>query len=154
MRIFKIKEAQYLNSIVDLIKNSIIEGLPGGALEIRIVRESKSREQEEKYHAMIGDIAKTVKVYGKFYKPDIWKAQLVDEFRQQKEDMGEPLTHPGQTVVSLDGERKITVRPSTKKFLKKESSDFIEFLYATGIDYGAKFTDKSMNYYEDQIKQG
>jgi len=153
MRIFKIKDIRYLNAVVDLVKNSIVEGLPGGPLEIRIVRESKSREQEEKYHAMIGDIAKTVKVYGKCYGADIWKAQLVDEFRKQREEMGEPLSHPGKTVISLDGERKITVRPSTRKFRKKESSDFIEFLYATGIEYGAKFTDKSMNYYEDQINK-
>ena len=65
--------------------------------------------------------------------------------------MGEPLTHPGKTVISLDGQRKVTVRPSTKKFRKKEASDFIEFLYATGIEYGARFTDKSLNYYEEEM---
>ena len=77
--------------------------------------------------------------------------QLVDEFRRVREEMGEPLTHPGKTVISLDGQRKVTVRPSTKKFRKKEASDFIEFLYATGIEYGARFTDKSLNYYEEEM---
>ena len=67
--------------------------------------------------------------------------------------MGEPLTHPGKTVNSLDGERRVTVRASTEQFRVKEASDFIEFLYSTGIEYGAKFTDKSMSYYEEQARR-
>ena len=153
MKVLTIKDIKFIEPIIKLVRELVIEGLKGGALEIRILRESKTRIQEEKYHAMIGDIAKTVKVYGKLYDGEIWKAQLVDEFRREKEEMGEPLTHPGKTVVSLDGQRMITVRPSTKKFRKKEASDFIEFLYATGIEFGAKFSEKALEHYHE-IQQG
>ena len=151
MKLLLIRDIKYLDVIIKQAIELITEGLKGGAIEIRFLRESKSRIQEEKYHAMIGDIAKTVKVYGKYYDNEVWKAQLVDEFRKVREEMGEPLAHPGKTVVSLDGQRKVTIRPSTRKFRVREAADFIEFLYATGIDYGARFTDKAMKIYEEEI---
>ena len=63
-----------------------------------------------------------------------------------KKDMDDPLTHPGRLLLSLDGRRAITRRASTKGFRKKEASEFIEFLYATGTEYGAKFSEKTPEY--------
>ncbi len=151
MRVFQIKDIKYLVPTSKLIGECIADAIKGGPVEIRVMRESKSRIQEEKYHAMINDIAKTVQVEGKYYGSEIWKAQLVDEFEQTRKEIGEPLTRPGKMVMSLDKQRVVTIRASTKQFRKKEASDFIEFLYATGIDYGAKFTDKSLSFYESEI---
>lgn len=146
MKIFKISERINLATITDGIRQFIDLNLDTGPLDICITRESKSRDQEAKYSAMIGDIAKTVNLDGRYYDTKIWRAWLVDEFERVRNEMGEPLNKPGKTVLSLDGRRAVTVRASTKQFLKREASDFIEFLYATGMEYDAKFSEKIPEY--------
>lgn len=133
-------------------QSHVLRGIDGGPVCIEIKRESKKREQEEKYHAMIGDIAKTVTLDGRQFSAEIWKALLVDEFREEMRMQGQPLTHEGRTVKSLDGRRDVTVRPSTSKFRKREASDFIQFLYAKGAEYGAVFSDRSMQYYDEELR--
>jgi hypothetical protein len=132
-------------SVFESVKAALI----GGAVEIIIQRPSKSREQEKKYHAMIGDIARTVEIGGRHYDTEVWKARLLDEFSREMARQGTPLDHPGRIVMSLDGQRCITVRPSSAKLRKRESSDFIEFLFATGTDLGATFSDPSLRYYQE-----
>lgn len=146
MKTLKISELINLAPILDQVRNVIENSLQGGPVEIRIMRESKTRDQESKYNAMISDIADTVKLDGRYYGAKIWKACLVDEFERVRVEMGEPLTHPGKTVLSLDGRRVITVRPSTRQFQKREASDFIEFLYATASEYGATFSEIAPDY--------
>ena len=133
------------------VKDYILYDLQSGPVDVVIQRPSKSRDQEAKYHAMIGDIAKSVTVLNRKYKPEIWKAMLVDGFDQTMALAGTPLAHQGEVVPSLDGRRVVTVRPSTTKLRKGEASQFIEYLYATGIEYGATFSDWSMKHYEDEI---
>ena len=122
------------------IKALIIELLLSGAVSVLIRRPSRSREQEKLYHALIGEISKQITVYGKPYAPEIWKALLVDQFEQERVAMGRPLRKPGQIVPAMDGSgRMVTVRPSTTGFSVEEGSEFIEFIYAQGIEMGVKW---------------
>lgn len=124
-----------------VLKNVIIEGLQSGDLAVLVRRPSKSREQEKKYHAMIHEIAGQVRTYGKRWGDDVWKALLVDQFAQDRANIGEPLRKPGSVVPAMDGSgRMVTVRASTAEFNKQEGSDFIEFLYATGIELGVQWS--------------
>ena len=125
----------------------------GGDFLVVVTSLSKSREQEKKYHALIGEFAKQVafdvtppsssKVrrlpQKKQYPPAVWKTLLVDAFEQEKLLMGEPLRKPGRMVMSLDGQRMVSMRPSTRDFTKAEAGEFIEFLYARGIEYGVQW---------------
>ncbi|MCP5078973.1 MAG: hypothetical protein GY951_13070 [Psychromonas sp.] len=152
MKIFKIQNLEnltLLNPIGEYIAKKILEG----PIEIEIKKPSKKREQENKYNAMIGDISKTVKVCGLNYTKEQWKALLVHGYEQERLQMGEPLTHPGQTVLSLKDSTPITIRASTREFNVKEGADFIEYLYSEGIDMGAKFSDPSMRHYEEIISR-
>jgi hypothetical protein len=138
-----IQNAQVLASRISYISSLISRGIKGGAVVVTLGRESKSRDQERKYHAMITDIMRTVRT-DKPHSFEAWKALLVDAYAAELMSNGEKLTHPGETVISFDGLRAVTVRPSTKKFSKKEASGFIEFLYCWGVENGAKFSEKSL----------
>ncbi len=152
MKVFKIQDLNnlgLLQPIGEYIAKKIVEG----PIEIEIKKPSKKREQEKKYHAMIADIAKTVRLGAVRYSVEAWKALLVDGYEQERLLMGERLTHPGRTIQSIDGRRNVTVRASTKDFRVQEGADFIEYLYAEGLDMGARFSDPVMKHYEE-IMQG
>lgn len=149
MRTFAIADHISLPARMQAVIESIKAALIGGPVEITVQRPSKSRDQERLYHALIGDIARTVEVQGRKYDADVWKALLVDMFTQEMQDQGTPLAHPGRVVPSLDGMRTVTVRSSTRRFRKQEASDFIEFLYSWGAENGATFSDPTMRYYLD-----
>lgn len=128
------------------------EMLDGGGVLVEIKRFSRSRDQEKKYHAMIRDIARQVKFDGrKTFSTDVWKARLVEQFAQDRADMGEPLNHPGQTVMSLDSQRIISVRPSTTQFTVQEGRDFIEHLYSEGAEMGVVWSEPVMEFYRDLV---
>lgn len=111
-----------------------------GEILLIVTEMSKSRAQERKYHAMIKEIAAQVKLNGKSYSAEVWKELLTEQFGIDRGRMGEPLTHPGGMLRSLDGERMVVTRPRTSKFRVKEASDFIEYLYATGCEYGVRWS--------------
>ena len=118
-------------------------------IQLSLSQVKKSRIQQSKYHAMIGDIAKTVVLGETRYSLKVWKAKLVVDFEAELEQLGEPLTHKGQWTMSLRNQFPIYLRPSTKDFTVPEAAKFIEYLYATGIEYGATFTDQSMAIYAE-----
>ena len=153
MKRLTIKDESTLTASLNRISNFLVEALKGGAVDIEIKRESKSRQQEQKFNAMIGDISKTVKFEGKLYSLDVWKALLVHEFEQELLANGESLSKPGRRVRSLDGLSLVTIRPSTTGLLKKEGSQFIEFLYMKGSELDAVFTDESLQYYEEMMSR-
>ena len=139
MRAVRLTQANAKDGM-SLLKNIIIESLHGGDTEVVVRRPSKSRDQEAHYHALINEIAQQVKIYTKHYSAEVWKALLVDQFRIEREQMGEPLRKAGQTVPAMDGSgRLITIRPSTREFSASEASAFIEFIFAQGIAMGVKW---------------
>lgn len=95
----------------------------------------KSREQEEKYHAIIGEIAGVKTVYGKQLPPESWKRLLIDAFKHETQHDPElsaewakfgnvellpALNHPGFVMV---GEQ-------SRKFTVKLAAAFIAWLLA------------------------
>lgn len=116
-------------------------------VEISVSRGKRSLDQNAKFHAMITDIKNTAELDQK-YSFEAWKALLVDEFEQELARNAEGLTSPGEVVLSFDKKRMVTIRPSTKDFMKTEGAKFITFLYAFGTELGAKFSDPALEYYE------
>jgi hypothetical protein len=150
--ILSIRDANHIEPMVNRLRDFFSRALIHGPMQIELKPESKSRNQEAKYHSMIADISKTVSIEGRTYTPVVWKALLVDEFEEELRANGEALSKPGKVVVSLDGRRAVSVRPTTTAFLKKEGSDFIQFLYMKGGELGATFTEKSLQHYEEMMQ--
>lgn len=107
----------------------------GGRATITVADPAKSRPQEEKYHAIIGEIAAAERLYGKKLSPESWKRLLIDAFKHATKDDPDlnaewdkfggvevlpALNHPGFVMV---GEQ-------SRKFSKKLASAFIEWLLA------------------------
>lgn len=111
---------------------------------VTIAEPAKRREQEEKYHAMIGDIASQWKFMGQRVDKDDAKRLLVDAFAKAMRDAGTPLHHDGRVVPSLDGQRVVQLGIQTSKFYKAEASEFIEFLSAWGAENGIEFSDRGV----------
>ncbi len=103
---------------------------------------TKRRIQEERYHAMCGDIAKQCTFMGKRWDKDDWKRLLVDAFAKAMREIGEPLHHDGRVIPSLDGERVVQLGIQTSGFFVKEASAFIEYLFAYGAAEGVEWSEK------------
>ena len=117
--------------------------------------EDRSVEMNDKFHAMIGDIAKqavfktpalTVKMSD--FAADEAKALLVTWFESDCVINIEPLRHGSKTVKDPFTGKEITIRASTKNFLKTEAGNFIEWLYATGVDGGVRWSEPALAEYQ------
>lgn len=117
--------------------------------------EDRTDLQRSKTHAMIGDIAKQAvfKTPGAIvrmadYDIDEAKALLVVWFERECAQIGEPLRHGSRVVIDPFSGEQITIRASTIKFLKKETINFTEWLYATGADGGVRWSEAALKEYE------
>lgn len=105
----------------------------------------KKREQEEKYHAMAGDIAKVALFMGEKADAETWKRLLVDAFvRVMREDAigtGKPDPFPGQgrVVPSLGGVGVVQLGVQTRRFSVAMAAQFIEYLDAFGAQNNVTF---------------
>jgi len=102
----------------------------------------KKRIQEERYHAMIGDISKQVEHIGRKWELDDMKRLLIDEFSEEMRLAGTPLHHDGRVIPSLDGCRIVQLGIQSRDFYVKEAAQFIEYLFAFGAQHGVKWSDE------------
>lgn len=105
---------------------------------------TKRRIQEEKYHAMIGEIAAQVEHIGRKWDTDDMKRLLIDEFADEMRLAGTPLHHDGRVIPSFDGRRIVQLGIQSRDFHVKEAAQFIEFLYAFGAQHGVEFKEEAM----------
>jgi hypothetical protein len=154
-RLFTIKDNASKRSIMTAAWDFVSEAIQSGALDITVSRASKTRAQESRYHAMIGDIFKQVEFKDEHDNPiksdRAWiKAVLIDDFGQEMLLAGTPLAKPGRSVMSLDKMRILQIRPSSSDFRVKEASQFIEYLFAFGAQENVRWTDpETQSMYKD-----
>lgn len=116
-----------------------VQDAPEGFMVV-ISEPVKKRIQEEKYHAMIGDISKQCEHIGRKWDLDDMKRLLVDEFAEEMRLAGTPLHHDSRVTPSLDGKRIVQLGIQTREFRVKEAAQFIEYLYAFGAERGVVFS--------------
>jgi hypothetical protein len=123
-----------------------IQGAPDG-YRVTVQQPRKTRDQEERYHAMIGDIAKQCRFQGRRLPMQSWKRLLVESMvhvlREEARAQGKPDPFPdtGCVLPSLDGLRIVQVEVLTRDFNKAQASAFIESLYAYGAENGVEWTE-------------
>jgi len=109
------------------------------------VDEPKTRDQEERYHAMLNDVARQCIHLNERFDADSWKRLCVDMFR--KDSMSDPRLaeywkRKGfRLVPSLDGSGLVVLGEQTRKFPKYVASAFIEWLYAYGAQNDVSWSD-------------
>ncbi len=103
----------------------------------------KKRIQEEKYHAMIGDIYKQVDpIKRQCLDVDDAKRLLIDAFARVMAAMGTPLKQSSRIVPSLDGSGFVQLGIQSRHFLVSEASEFIAYLSAFGDEKGVIWSEK------------
>jgi NinB protein len=119
---------------VSLLRNlwpKVTEALDAGKeLVLEIKAANKSRDQEEKYHAMIGEIAQQAQHLGSKWDAESWKRLLVDQFCK---DIG---LKTGVVIPNLSGDGIVQLGYQTRKFTKEQASQFVEWLYAWSAENG------------------
>ena len=118
----------------------------GGEFDLVLRDPQRGMTQNQKFHAMIGDIHRQC---FRAYSDEGVKAVLVNQFAQEMAEAGEPLSHPGEKVWDWKTQEPVYVRPTTTKFTKRECAAFIEYLYATGTDLGVAWSEKALSVYAE-----
>lgn len=133
---YELRTPEQATSLMQTIWPKVKEAIKSGkhlSLEIKAV--NKSREQEEKYHAMIGDISKQASHLGSKWDSESWKRLLVDLFLRENG------MYNGKILQNLDGTGIIQLGFQTRNFTKEQASEFVEWLHAWGAENGITYTE-------------
>jgi hypothetical protein len=121
-----------------------------GEHEVVIRKANKSRDQEERYHAMIGDIARQFEHYGRKWHAEDMKRILVDAFKH--ETKGDTVNFPElqgaweqmgdmRLVPAIGRDGFVPLGEQTRRFPKVLASAFITWLFAFGSDHRINWSD-------------
>jgi len=108
----------------------------GHRMALELHPEGQTREQQKKYHAMIGEVTEQSKHLGSKWKTEDWKRLLIDQFAR---DTGK--TH-GRIIPNLDGSGVVEVGVLSRKFGKSVANEFIEWLHCWGAENGVTYADE------------
>jgi hypothetical protein len=133
MRFNLINETQAKTLMVNLWPKIISALNSGKQLTLEVKDAGKSREQEEKYHAMIGEVAKQAQHLGAKWDAESWKRLLVEQFCK---DNG---LKTGAVIPNLAGDGIVQLGTQTRNFTKEQASEFVEWLYAWGAERGVTY---------------
>lgn len=119
------------------------------------IEQPKSDNQREKFHAMIGDIQATgvlvipsKRIVFSRYDKEQCKALLVMWFANEKSEMGEPIPNPPQNFLCPITGENISIRPSTTKWGKRLTCEFVEWLYSIGAMSNTVWSEKAIEAYQ------
>ena len=122
MRYDLIDQAQ-ATALMQTVWPKVKEALAAGKkLTLEIKDAGRSNEQNEKYHAIIVDIAKQAQHMGAKWSAEDWKRLLVQEFCRQSG------LESGQIIPNLSGDGIVQLGRQTRKFTKEQASEFVAFL--------------------------
>jgi len=134
--IFHLQSQEQASALMAKIWPKVKDSLKAGKLlRMEIKAESKSRDQEQKYHAMLGEIAEQASHIGAKWDAEDWKRLLVDKF------VREELSEVTKVIPNLDNNGIVQLGLQTRNFTKEQAMDFITFLEAWGANNGIIFKD-------------
>jgi hypothetical protein len=130
---FQLTDESQAKTLMTGLWPKVLKALQTKQLTLEIKDAAKSRDQEEKYHAMIGEIAKQAQHLGAKWDSESWKRLLVDQFCK---DNG---LKTGAVIPNLAGDGIVQLGMQTRNFTKEQASEFVEWLHAWGAEHGVTF---------------
>ena len=134
-RIFILAHDQARANAARYIANEAPEGF-----RVTVSEPKRKDLQNDKFHAMLSDIAKQCFYSGRKLQAESWKRLLVEAFvfilREEAKGQGKPDPFPtgGALLPSLDGLRIVQVEVLTRNFTVNQAAQLIEYLYAYGAE--------------------
>jgi hypothetical protein len=134
---YNLDDQAQATSLMKNIWPKVKEALAAGKkLTLEIKPASKSRDQEEKYHAIIGDIAKQAQHMGAKWDSETWKRLLVDKYVRE-------IGLTSKIMANLDNDGLVQLGFQTRKFTKEQASEFVAFLICWCDQNGIELNDDS-----------
>jgi hypothetical protein len=134
--IFHLQTPEQASALMAKIWPKVKDSLKAGkALRLEIKAQSRSEEQNAKYHAMLSEIAIQAQHLGAKWSAEDWKRLLVDLFAKETGLQG------GKIIPSLDSNGIVQLGLQTRDFTKEQAMEFITFLEAWGATNGIIFKD-------------
>jgi hypothetical protein len=130
---FQLTDESQAKTLMTGLWPKVLKALQTKQLTLEIKDATKSRHQEEKYHAMIGEVAKQAQHLGAKWDAESWKRLLVDQFCK---DNG---LKTGAVIPNLAGDGIVQLGMQTRNFTKEQASEFVEWLHAWGATNGIHF---------------
>jgi hypothetical protein len=130
---FQLTDESQAKALMTGVWPKVLKALQTKQLTLEIKDATKSRDQEEKYHAMIGEIAKQAQHLGAKWDSESWKRLLVDQFCK---DNG---LKTGAVIPNLAGDGIVQLGMQTRNFTKEQASEFVEWLHAWGAEHGVTY---------------
>jgi len=130
---FQLTDESQAKALMTGLWPKVLKALQTKQLTLEIKDAGKSRDQEEKYHAMIGEIAKQAQHLGAKWDAESWKRLLVDQFCRDNN------IKTGAVIPNLSGDGIVQLGMQTRNFTKEQASEFVEWLHAWGAEHGVTF---------------
>lgn len=121
----------YAGPLREMIK---AHAVAGNRTEVTVKLCKRSRDQNRKLHAMLGEIATQVEWAGSKRDTDTWKRLMVAAWCRAT---GEAV----EFLPAIDGKGVDIVFRRTSEMTKAEVSELIEFVYCWGAEHGVSFSD-------------
>lgn len=125
-RYFELRTAQAKQSAITAIQSVALDQ----NLAVRIVKKSRTLEQNSKMWAMLTDVSRQVVWHGRKLTPENWK----DIFTASLKKM--------DVVPNLDGDGFVILGQSTSKMTIAQLADLITLIEAFGAENGVVFKDQ------------
>ena len=130
---FQLTDEKQAKALMTGLWPKVLKALQSKQLTLEIKDATKSRHQEEKYHAMIGEVAKQAQHLGAKWDAESWKRLVVDQFCK---DNG---LKTGAVIPNLSGDGIVQLGLQTRNFTKEQASEFVEWLHAWGAEHGVSY---------------
>lgn len=106
-----------------------ISGAPGGT-RLEFKQSKRTLPQNDRFWAMLTDVASQLAWYGKRLTPDDWKLVFLDTLKRES-----------RIVPNINGDGFVSLGRSSSDLSKGEMSDLMEIIAAFGAQHGVKFHD-------------
>ena len=130
---FQLTDEKQAKALMTGLWPKVLKALQTKQLTLEIKDATKSRHQEEKYHAMIGEVAKQAQHLGAKWDAESWKRLLVDQFCKENG------LKTGAVIPNLAGDGIVQLGMQTRNFTKEQASEFVEWLHAWGAEHGVTY---------------
>lgn len=108
-----------------------ISGAPAGT-RIEFKQSKRSLPQNDRFWAMLSDVASQLAWYGKRLTPDDWKLVFLDALKRES-----------RIVPNINGDGFVSLGQSSSDLSKDEMSQLMEIIAAFGAEHGVIFHDQA-----------
>ena len=161
---FNAKTKDDLNRHWPAIKSQIERYDDGKGICLSVMRPSKTRQQEEMYHAIIGDIARHGHAEYKGHRMEfnglqfpaatVAKVTMLSWFEDELKTMGLTLKNPSGWIMVTGISMPVLVRAESSKFSVEEGGWFINFLTSLCAENQIHLSDPGSRTDEQWAREG